>query len=400
MLKKIFSILICFSVMLTVSAVSVNQNAEAAKVYDTPYYYEQLTQNAQKTYTVLKKAVINCERSVKIKYDINENDFEQIAELLIFHDPMTFNLKNIEAEQASRNTIIFKLSYRYDKDTFDDMAKAYRKEAKKILNKLTDDMSRYKKIRTIHDSIINSAVYDINSETSDNIYGTLVENKGKCDGYAKSFSYICGQAGIRTVTVIGDDKSYSNDTMHMWNKVYYNKNWYNVDVTWDDPVSNIKDNLKYDFFMVSDDAIKNTHSEDNFSFVVPAAEDDSKDYFKVNKKYAESFDEGKTILKNGIISAVKKNKYSVSFECADKKIFDKMKSYILDIEKITDVLKSVRKKTGGNIITDIYSYKFNENQYIICVYFFYNDTDLDDYFTSTEELNAESLDALAEYGID
>lgn len=402
MLKKIFSSFICFSVLFVsciaaFSADSVN-NAEAAKVYETPYYYNMLSENGKLTYKDLKKAILNCDKSVKIKYNIDQKDFEQIAELLIFHDPMTFNLENIEVSSGA-NSITFKLFYKYDKKAYDKMAEDYQKETEEILDKLTDDMSVYKKIRTIHDSIVNNTVYDLNSPTGNTVYGTLVKNKAKCDGYAKTFSYICGQAGIRAVTVIGDDKRDSSDIMHMWNKVYYNKKWYNVDVTWDDPVSNIKDNLQYDFFMVSDSALKNTHSENNFSFDAPAADDDSKDYFVVNKKYAEDLDSAKDILKKGLISMAGKSKNRVTFKCSSKSVYEEAKKYINDAAAISKVIENVNKKAGSSLIPKIYSSKFNDDQYIINLYVFYENSDLDDYFTSSDELDGSELKVLAKYGI-
>ena len=372
--------------------------AEAAKVYETPYYYTMLTDNAKLAYKDLKKAILSCDKSVKIKYSIDQKDFEKIVELLIFHDPMTFNLKNIEVS-SNANSIKFKLSYRYDKETYDKMVAGYQKKTDEILGKLTDDMSVYKKIRTIHDSIINNTVYDLDNPTGDTVYGTLVKNKAKCDGYAKTFSYICGQAGIRTVTVIGDDKKDSSDSMHMWNKVYYNKKWYNVDVTWDDPVGNLKDNLQYDFFMVSDDALKNTHSEDNFSFDAPAADDDSKDYFVVNKKYAEDLDTAKDILKKGLISAAGKNKNCVTFKCSSKSVYEEVKNYVNNSDAISKIIESVNKKAGSSLIPEIYSNNFNDDQYIISLYVFYENSDLDDYFTSLSELDSSALKLLAKYGI-
>lgn len=402
MFKKIFSSFLCFTVIfvscITAFSADSANTAAAAKVYETPYYYSMLTDNGKLMYKDLKRAILNCDKKVKIKYSIDQKDFEQIAELLIFHDPMTFNLENIEVSSGT-NSITFKLSYRYDKETYDKMTVDYQKEAAEILGKLTEDMSVYKKIRTIHDSIINSTVYDLNSSTGDTVYGTLVKNKAKCDGYAKAFSYICGQAGIRAVTVIGDDKKDTSDSMHMWNKVYYNKKWYNVDVTWDDPVSNLKDNLQYDFFMVSDSALKNTHSENNFSFDAPPAVDDSKDYFTVNKKYAESLDSAKDILKKGLVSAAEKNKNCVTFKCSSKSVYEEVKNYVNDPDAISKAIENVNKKARSSLIPKIYSNKFNDDQYIINIYIFYENSDLDDYFTSLDELDSSALKLLEKYGI-
>jgi hypothetical protein len=58
--------------------------------------------------------------------------------------------------------------------------------------------------------------------------GLLSSESPVCEGYAKSFQYLCREVGIPCVTVSSDD--------HMWNAVRLDGRWYYVDCTWDDPV--------------------------------------------------------------------------------------------------------------------------------------------------------------------
>ncbi|MDE6763687.1 MAG: hypothetical protein K2J73_08425, partial [Oscillospiraceae bacterium] len=90
MFKKLFSSFLCFAVIFVsctaaFSADSVN-TAEAVKIYETPYYYNMLTDNGKSMYKDMKKAILNCDKFVKIKYNIHQKDIEKKAELLIFHD--------------------------------------------------------------------------------------------------------------------------------------------------------------------------------------------------------------------------------------------------------------------------------------------------------------------------
>lgn len=403
MFKRFVSVFLCVITVFTfTSAVFIRSGgitAEAASSFTLPYYYYQMGDEAQEFYLYLRKAVKECRSKIKLNIDFEMDEFMMVVELLIYHDPMTFNLDDIDVLNETKNSVTFGLTYKYDKETYDKMVKEYDKATNKILKKFTDKMSTYNKIKTIHDEIIKSAVYDLEAENNYNIYGVLIDNKAKCDGYAKAFTYICGKAGIRTVTVIGYDRnSKSKETGHMWNKVYYNKNWYNIDVTWDDPVSDMKNNLQYDYFMVSDKALEKTHEEDNMSFKVPKATDDTKGYYVVKKKYAESTKDAEKLIKSELKAAVENGKTSFSIKFASKDIMKYASKYLKDKDKMyeifNDVKDSTRKKLAG-----AYYYSFDENMFTLTVYIFYENTKLEDYFIDPDSISIDDMETFEYYGI-
>ena len=100
---------------------------------------------------------------------------------------------------------------------------------------INDSMSEREIVTVIHDEICNRMSYAdnhiVNSitefETFENGTGQLV-----CNGYANLFKLLCDYAGIETQTL-------SNNTMdHTWNRVKVDGIWYDIDVTWDDCLSN------------------------------------------------------------------------------------------------------------------------------------------------------------------
>lgn len=403
MFKKFVSVFLCVITVFTfTSAVffrSGGITAEAASSFTLPYYYYQMSDEAQDFYLYLRKAIKECRTKIKLNVDFEIEEFGMIVELLVYHDPMMFNLDDIEVLNETRTSVTFGLTYKYDKETYDKMVKEYDKATNRILSKFTDGMSTYNKIKTIHDEIINNAVYDLKASDNDNIYGTLVDNKAKCDGYARTFTYVCGKAGIRTVTVMGNDlTSNSKENGHMWNKVYYNKKWYNIDVTWDDPVSDMKDNLQYDYFMVSDKALENTHEEDNLSFKVPEANDDTRGYYVVNKKYATSNQEAENLIKSELRNAARSGKKSFSIKFASKDIMDHVSDYLKDSDKMFNVFRDVVNSTDKKL-AGAYYYSFDKNLLTVRVYIFYEDTKLEDYFFDPEDVSEEDLEVLEEYGI-
>lgn len=135
-----------------------------------------------------------------------------------------------------------------------------------IKNKITDDMDTINKIRIIHDYIVNNTKYDQNRSDknifeykSNNAYGVLIEGYGICSGYTDSMMLFLEKLNIKSYKVSSEN--------HVWNKVFINNNWYNLDLTWDDPVnSDGSDSLEHTFFLVTDDEmLKNDKTEHTYN---------------------------------------------------------------------------------------------------------------------------------------
>lgn len=69
-------------------------------------------------------------------------------------------------------------------------------------------------------------------------YDALINHEGVCEAYTRSFKAILDRLNIPTITVYGLYRvSENNNQPHIWNYVYYNEQWYVVDVTQDDPAN-------------------------------------------------------------------------------------------------------------------------------------------------------------------
>lgn len=405
MFKKFVSVFLCFVTVFTFTSTALIYDggitAEAAS-YSLPYYCDQLSDEEKEFYVCLRDAIIDYKSKIKLEMNFDDEEIGKIAELLFFHDPLTFNISDVTYYKTSKNTAVFEPEYKYEKETYDEMVSLYNEKTKAILDKLTDDMSAYKKIKTIHDSIIKDTVYDLDALNNDNIYGALVNNKAKCDGYAKTFAYICGKAGIYAVTVPGvslseGETGEEEGTGHMWNKVYYKKKWYNVDVTWDDPKSDLKDNLQYDYFMVSDDALSKTHKEKAMCFEIPEADDNSKNYYVVYKKYAETGEAAAELLINELNNAVKSRKTSIEIKCSSKEVMKYVETYINNKKNLNTLLDELDKNSDGKF-ADIYYY-CDKDTYKIKMIIFYRNTKLSKYFNDPKTVKISTRKNLSYYGI-
>ena len=103
----------------------------------------------------------------------------------------------------------------------------------------SEDMTPVEKEIAVHDKLILETDYDSGqlsplgdySEDSETPYGTLINHCAICSGYAVTFNLLMKLMGIECITVEG---SRSDGKPHMWNQVKLGKDWYCVDVTWDD----------------------------------------------------------------------------------------------------------------------------------------------------------------------
>ena len=103
-------------------------------------------------------------------------------------------------------------------------------------------------IKIIHDYIINNSKYDqkraennIITYASNTAYGVLFEGYGICGGYADAMALFLNYYKIPNYKISSEN--------HVWNAVYLDGEWYHLDLTWDDPLTDSNDNvILHDYF--------------------------------------------------------------------------------------------------------------------------------------------------------
>ena len=122
-------------------------------------------------------------------------------------------------------------------------------------NIITNEMSNKEKIIAFHNYIIDNARYDsdyINNNLNDinspshTAIGILFNGKALCGGYADVMSIFLNRLNIPNFLVASE--------YHVWNAVYLDNNWYHLDLTWDDPVTNDKKDIRLDKFLLISDS--------------------------------------------------------------------------------------------------------------------------------------------------
>lgn len=133
---------------------------------------------------------------------------------------------------------------------------------KEIMNK---GMSKREKVKSVHNWLIANVKYDYKNylkgkvpAVSHTSKGALLKGIAVCDGYSYAFKKFMKKIKVPCQMVYG----YAQGGAHAWNKVKLDGKWKYVDVTFDDPIINGKNNNKkpfYNFFLKTRAQMNATH---------------------------------------------------------------------------------------------------------------------------------------------
>ncbi|QHW31626.1 hypothetical protein GZH47_12755 [Paenibacillus rhizovicinus] len=146
----------------------------------------------------------------------------------------------------------------------DTRAKTVDQMARQILAAIIKPgMSDYERELAIHDYLVLHTAYDYDNfrkgtvpADSYTMYGLLVNGIAVCQGYAYTAQLLLRMAGIETYYVRGT----AGGGPHAWNKVKIDGAYYDLDVTWDDPVPDEAGEQAYGYFNVTDDELRLDHT--------------------------------------------------------------------------------------------------------------------------------------------
>ena len=123
------------------------------------------------------------------------------------------------------------------------------------LSVVDEKMSELEKAIALHDYLAANCGYDYENYLNNSIpvqsysaYGALVNRLAVCQGYALAYKLLCNKVGIECFMVTSDKMN------HAWNLIRLGESYYQVDVTWDDPVWDSLGLARHVNMFVSDEA--------------------------------------------------------------------------------------------------------------------------------------------------
>lgn len=327
------------------------------------YAYNTLSSREQGLYDMILTAMQNCQTVVDYEgAGYTEADWNKIFCNVYYQEAQVFWVNPfIEPGEIQYKTTDF--------DEINAMQASIDNMTQQIVNNASTLTNNVDRVKYIHDCIIQMNNFEKSGGTnySPTIYGGLVLGNLQCEGYAKTFAYVCNKAGIETIVVTGNVESGAS---HAWNKVCVDGTWYNIDLTHDDPVLQTPNSeyIRYNYFLVPDSWIEGiSHFRTNLSqlysgeelYKAPSATSADYSYFNYYDKVYTDYESAYNELLNRVINTANNRKPLAQIKLSNRAAFDMLMNNLVN-------LKDEAKAATGSPWTRIAVAK-DENLYIISI---------------------------------
>ncbi|MCM1044815.1 MAG: hypothetical protein NC417_04840 [Candidatus Gastranaerophilales bacterium] len=227
-------------------------------------YYAMLESDMQTLYRQIYANAMDLTKDFAPVVQVSASQLKNVFEAVYNDHPELFWLDSGYSCKYTRSGQCVEISLQYN-HTVNNLSIAqddFNAKAQSILSAARVLGSDYEKEKYVHDALMSLTDYDTSSAINQSAYSALVSGKSVCAGYARAYQYLLQQLQIPCYYCTG----YSGQN-HAWNIVRLDRNYYNVDVTWDDT-----DPASYDYFNKTDAEFADTHVRKGLSVYLPACE--------------------------------------------------------------------------------------------------------------------------------
>lgn len=346
------------------------------EIISHPYSYYTLDSTHRKLYDKLVSAMLDCEKKITFTAD-EKVTFQQLFDTyqLIYNDEnRLFYISptiNYSTDAQTGYIKAMDVSYSFDIDKIPSMQAEVDRAADNILSMITPEMNDYDIVKLFHDYVIQNCTYDDKAANPNTIYGTLVEKEALCQGYAQSFTYLCSLAGIDSLIVLG----VANEP-HMWNIVKMDGDYYHIDLTWDDPDrAKNPDSVRYDYFGLTDERIRELRQVDDYDYEVPKAEGTKYQYYYYNNLVAGSVAEAKSLISSEALKAAETKASTIQILCADDKVFSDVTGVLFgnSSDNVIGLLGSIKDQAKNRFNTESIYHNSNSSTRTVKIFLEYLD---------------------------
>lgn len=261
--------------------------APSEKESASPYTLSSYSQTAVEEYLYEQMKARRTQINT-VEFNIPLSEMQKIVSGVLNENPdLYFVDKNINFRFMSSTTWVTIIEVTYAEGL--DDAK-WQSGVNAALASVSSDMSDLQKAIALHDYLTVNCEYDQENlkngsvpETSHSTYGVFADRIAVCDGYALSYKYLLSRVGIDCYMVTSDEIN------HAWNLIKLDGQYYQVDVTWDDPVWDLVGRSGHTYMLRSDANFDPADAQQKHSGGRVTYGSQTVDYQAVDTRYDNAF---------------------------------------------------------------------------------------------------------------
>lgn len=193
----------------------------------------------------------------------------------------------------------------------------------------------YDRIKAVFCYLVNSTDYDL-SEADQSFISVMTRGCGVCAGYARTFQYLMHQLGISCTYARGSSTAGEN---HGWNIVLCDNQWYQIDVTWGDPLDftgSAGSSVSFTHFMLTDEEMARDHVLES-EIPMPACTATAYNYYRHEGLQMSVWDEN--IYQSLLRAAVDRGDSWLTVRFQDETAYGECLSALIDNSGMFDLLR-------------------------------------------------------------
>jgi hypothetical protein len=320
------------------------------RTYKDRYAYNTLTDAEKVLYAHVVDQIQKLKTRIEPEYrGVDKATWDRIYCMVYNQEPQLFWM-------SPRLDLVGRIYYRsLDSEAIKSMQAEIDTTVNKMLSEM-NGMSDFQKLDYINTYLAVNSTFllgqdsDGDANYNSTIYnafagGTAKQGDIQCVGYAHAVQYLLDRVGINSMVITGiTDKGAS----HAWNILDLNGDWYNYDVTWDDPVfetPNYK-NVRHMFMLVPDSWILDrTHLHQNLKFYndgtsfkyfdAPVCTATEMNWFKQSGKVYSDSASAIAELKKQLDNAANNGLRTTEIMVSDKSVYDAVHSELKALQTYT-----------------------------------------------------------------
>ncbi|MGC4019703.1 MAG: transglutaminase domain-containing protein [Muricomes sp.] len=295
------------------------------------FYYQQLSDEERNLYKEMYQGMLESSPSIYM-HSPDIKTLEKISRFIFCDKPELFWCTGEMQVTSYSEYSEIQPVYTYTGEEKEQRQQQIEAAAKECMSGISSEMSEYDKVKYVFEYLVNTVDYNLDAPDNQNIYSALVGKSSVCAGYSRAAQYLLQRLGVECIYVTG---MIPQQGAHAWNIVKCGGKYYQMDVTFGDPVFLESESgeqipeksINYDYLCCSDAEIMKNHTVDTEVTYPPCTSMDL-NYYKLNGMYYEDFQQ-EQILQN-MNQTIYNNENSFTCKFANDTLYQQAHGIILN----------------------------------------------------------------------